>query len=158
MFLMAFSAVKARDNLVFFNLFVCYYTGTTDDSDQAMASQDFNSNYGAYNALCSTDDYDKMVICQNNLLEVADKCYESCHDKYCELKCSETFYESLDGEFISSSSSFRKFYLNIQLLFIFYRSECPCHSKCRSGCSGCDNWTCGNACRDPSFPEASKVS
>jgi len=91
MFLVAFSAVKA------------------------VASQDFNFNHDAYNALCSTDDYDKMVICQNNLLEVADKCYESCHDQYCQLICSESFYESLDGEFILSSFSFRKFYLNNQL-------------------------------------------
>ena len=85
------------------NVFIIinYNYGITGNYVQAVASQDFNFNNDAYNALCSTDDYDKMVICQNNLLEVADKCYESCHDQYCQLKCSESFYESLDGEFIS---------------------------------------------------------
>jgi len=97
---------------------------------KTIAAHNFSPINGAYNANCSTNDYDKMVICQSNLIEVADKCYESCHDGYCQLNCSEIFYESLD--------------------------ECPCYSKCHNGCSGCDNWTCGNACKDPSFPEASK--
>ena len=70
------------------------------NSNQAGLARDFNPNDTFYNANCSAEDYNKMVICQNNLIEVADKCYASCENENCQLKCSEDFYESIEGQLI----------------------------------------------------------
>ena len=70
------------------------------NSYQAGAAQDSKPKFGSFNdsflnANCSPADYNKMVMCQNNLIEVADKCYDSCRDEICQLKCSEDFYKSI---------------------------------------------------------------
>ena len=75
------------------------------NSYQAEAAQDSKPKFGSfndsfYNANCSPENYNKMVMCQNNLIEVADKCFDSCRDENCQLKCSDDFYESIEGQLI----------------------------------------------------------
>ena len=100
------------------------------NSNQAGAAQDSKPKFGSfydsfYNANCSPDNFNKMVMCQNNLIEVADKCYDSRRDEICQLKCSEHFYKSIEGRCIWLMTLL----CNIEEEFDFLCSECPCRKN-----------------------------
>ena len=62
----------------------------------------FGSNLSTprYNTTCSSnwDDYQNMVICQNNIIEIFEKCWSSCEDAFCQLECREKFFLAVDGK------------------------------------------------------------